>query len=261
MTNLDSIRGQQLYGLGDRDGDGRTEFAYLFLQGRVLSVWTFDGAGNPQFVENLGVGNTILSVAAGADLTGDSRPDIAIAHSGRVEVFAGGVGTFFTISPTVAHMNFGDVMASGSDTDGDGVSELIVRDGVSNALQVYRFAGGRFVRDPNHAGTATNTATVLAAGNMENEPPDELVVLDTVGQLRVRRGGASSDVSAPYDWSAQAGVLLAGTFSTEVVGRVWYARSRSITQHGIEVLSLTTNGFSSQAADALFMSAVRLVAR
>lgn len=259
--NEDPSRGQRLYGFGDRDGDGRTELAFMNLQGRTLSAWSLDALGAPQFVENLGVGSPILGVAAGADLTGDSRPDVAIAHSGRVEVFPGGGAPVLTISPAVAQTSFGDVMASGSDTDGDGVSELIVRDGVSNALQVYRYAGGGFARDPNHAGTATDTATVLAPGDMENVALDELVILDTAGVVRVRRGGFGSDTTSNRPWNTPAGVLLAGTSNTDVTGRVWYPRTRSSTQHGIEILGMSGTTITSMLADALYATPVRLVAR
>ena len=210
---------------------------------------------------SLGVGTDIRAVAAGADLTGDGRADVAISYGGQVRVFPGGPGGALDIVPEVPHGSFADVMTAGVDGDGDGIRELVVRNGIANALHVYRYTVGGFVRELRLDGTATDAATLLAPGDMDNMRSDELVVLDTAGQVRVRRGGASSDVSRGCDWSAQAGVLLAGTSSPEVVGRFWYARSQSFTQHGIEVVGMSGGSLTSQLANTLFMSAVRLVAR
>lgn len=252
---------REVVGLGDFDGDGLTEFAVLDALGRSFSVWSLGGADASRRLTNLGVPTEIRAFAAGADLTGDGRTDLALSFGGQVRVFPGGGGNALDIVPTVAHASFADVMIAGGDGDGDGVSELVVRHGMANALQVYRYVSGGFVREVRVDGAATDSARLLAPGDMDGVRPDELVVLDTVGQVRVRRGGTDTDLTAAYPWSAPAGVLLAGTSSAAVRGRIWYARGRNFSQHGIEILSLGTNGFSALRADALYSTAVRLVAR
>jgi hypothetical protein len=259
--NASDSRPRQIHALGDRDGDGRTEVGMVVANPRTLLLWSVNPQGAPVLVDTLAVPTNIVQVAAGADLTGDRRPDIAIAHGGRVDVFpAGAVGTQ-TISPSVMQLAFGDVMASGSDTDGNGVSELIVRDSVSNSLQVYRRASITWVRDPVTAGSASDTAVVLAAGDLENVAPDDLVVLDAANLVRVRRGGFDVDLSAAIPWSPQASVLLAGTSVSEVTARVVFPRSGLNGQHGLAVLGLNGTSLTTVVHDSLFSTPIRLIAR
>lgn len=261
VAAIDPSFARRLFGLGDLDGDGRTEFAHLDLVSRALTVWSVDATRGLRVSNSLGVANEIRAVAAGADLTGDGLSDVAISYGGQVRVFPGGGGGAHDIVPGVMHASFADVMAAGVDGDDDGVSELVVRNGMSGALQIYRFVAGGFVRETRTAGSATDAATLLAPGDMDDARPDELVVLDAAGQVRVRPGGAMSDLSGSYPWSAVAGALVAGTSSPEVRGRIWYARSQSLTRHGIEILGLSNGGFTSLLADGLYPSAVRLIAR
>ncbi len=252
---------RQIYALGDRDGDGRTEVAMVVSNPRALLVWSASAPGLPTAVGAINVQGNIVQVAAGADLTGDRRPDIAIAHSGQVEVFPGGGGASLTLSPSRMQSAFGDVMVSGSDTNGDGVSELIVRDSVSNSLQAYRYLMGGWVRDLQSAGSATDAAIVLAAGDMETVAPDDLVVLDASNVVRVRRGGFDSDLTAAVPWSPQAGVLLAGTSEAGVVSRAWFPRSANNGRHGIALVGLNGNAIDTQVYDSIFNTPIRLIAR
>ena len=256
----DSAFARQVVGLGDFTGDGRTEFGVLDLMGRAFAVWSVD-EGLLRSITSLGVPSEIRAFAVGADLTGDGRSDVALSFNGQVRVFPGGGAAALDIVPTVPHGSFADVMSAAVDSDGDGVNELVVRNGVTNALSVYRYTAGGFVREVRlDSVSVTDAALLLGPGDMDGLRGDELVVLDAAGQVRVPRESPLSDLTGSFPWSPQAGVLLAGT-SSNLRGRFWYARSRGVASHGLEILGLNGTNFTSQLADGLYPSAVRLVAR
>jgi hypothetical protein len=132
---------------------------------------------------------------------------------------------------------------------------------VSNSLQVYRRVTISWVRDPVTAGSASDNAVVLAAGDMENVAPDELVVFDAANVVRVRRGGFDTDLSLALPWSPQAGVLLAGTSASEVTSRVFFPRSGPNGRHGLVFLGMNGTSITTVVHDSLFPTPVRLVAR
>ncbi|MEZ4391711.1 MAG: hypothetical protein R3A48_11490 [Polyangiales bacterium] len=234
-----------------------------------------DGTGRVLLVSSLTEANAVLprtplvasapisAVAAGADLTGDSLPDVALGAGGRVMVFVAGNPTPIVLEPPTPSTSgtFGSILASGGDLTGNGVSELVIRDPTTQRVNIYQYNGAGFRMLANPLGTASGSAAVVLPGDLEPVLPDDAVVLDGINVMRVHRGGFATSIAGTFTWRAPVGSIIAGTPGAGVRGRYWSLRSRSTTQHGFVTFGLSGTDITSTVVDAVYSSPVRLVAR
>ena len=257
----DPTWGREIYRLGDRDGDGRAEIGVLALDRRAILVFGSSDGGAPTLRTTHSVLAAIDAVASGADLDGDGAHDFVVGYGGNVRVFAR--STEYVVAPPMPQQRtgFGAILATGSDVDGDGLSELAARLPDSDELCLYRFNGAGFA-PLNGARQGVNVgSTVLMPGDLETVALDEVLVFDGPSAMRIRRGGFTNDVSATVVAAPPFGVLVAGTSAMNPTGLVWFPRSANLAQHGIAWVTMNGPTIITQAASTLYGEAITLVAR
>lgn len=199
--------GRKLAGPGDIDGDGYADL----LAGASGAVTAFHGSSvgleTTPWQELRGVGGYANTFAAGSDIDGDGRPDVAVADrsdDGSVHLYRGtaaGLEVFMTLTNRELGDTFGEEVGMGGDVDGDGYDDVLVAGtegfglfrgsdaGVDNSPAAFVMAEGKLDfsnvltivgdvdgdgRDDIGAGsTLLNQATVFL-GTMDGFDPDAI---------------------------------------------------------------------------------------
>jgi hypothetical protein len=171
-------------GLGDLDGDGHPELA-LGHAGTGAEVGRISIRSGRTGAELLSVVATTpgdgfgLALARVGDLDGDGHDDLAVGvptgAAPRVELISSASGSLqATLLPAVAG-EFGALLASGGDADGDGVRDLLVGSptplagGAGGFVEVVSLAGGTTLR--THV--ALDVAALAFLGDVDGDGRDD----------------------------------------------------------------------------------------
>lgn len=189
-AELNDRLGRDVAGVGDVDGDGVPDFAFVAAWLEVGTVSIRSGRDGSE-IHNVSR-PWPRSVAGVGDLDGDGRDDFAVGgwnSSGRgVAVFSGRTGQviYDLPPPDPADANFGWSIAGGHDIDGDRVPDFITS-GNSGFWpgRVYLFSGatgeviGTMAKDSN----AQVFGVTLGIADVTGDGRPEVVVGDHQGQL------------------------------------------------------------------------------
>ncbi|MCE2881088.1 MAG: VCBS repeat-containing protein [Planctomycetaceae bacterium] len=167
--------GFQVLGTGDQNDDGMPEVVFWHPQGRWVILWSIVGS---QRIANPFIGDwsaTSWTPIAVGDYTGDGRIDL-------LERFG---GIYYRVTPLANYRTFaagpsftlpaGHTYVTTADVTGDGIAELILRDGVNryHAMVSVYGAGGVLI--------SMNPAPVPAdwrlagTGDLDGDHDDDLV--------------------------------------------------------------------------------------
>jgi len=193
--------GPQCVVAADFDGDGRTDLATADMADQESStVSVLLGTGDGGFVAPVSypVGEAAVAVA-GADLTGDGRPDLAVVNrlNARLSILRNnGNGSFAPATHFVTFDYPSGVTAA--DTDGDGDTDVIVAYEISNFVSVFRNNGtGSFPTQSTYA-TSLETGFVAAADLTADGRPDLITGNGTSGIAVLRNTGAGFVLHGQY---------------------------------------------------------------
>ncbi len=229
--------GASVAGVGDLDGDGRTEL--------LIGAWTTSPGGRAFVISSIdshalfvfdaqnvddGVG---YRVAALGDVDGDHVPDFAIAApafhlspgSGRVDVRSGANGavirSFAAKGGAGGKELFGMGMRAAGDVDGDAVTDLIIgAPGASPSayVQVVSARTGALLYEFAPTTAGDNFGVVVAsAGDVEGDGRADLIVVDgTTRSISLRSGASGLEL---YHFSP-ASIGSGGIFDAVGIGDV-----------------------------------------
>lgn len=202
--------------IGDSDGDQRPEL--LCAQtGKVYRLRGDDGA--PLDILSVGVSAAAsggISVAVG-DVNGDGRADIMTGHPDRplVTRLTPDFASRFVKQPLGQNFRGGFSVACG-DLDGDGVFDMVMGAGAGGLGNVKSCTGtdGRLLDNLNLLAPPTSAAVMVAAGDVNGDGRDEIVVGNGQGlppQVRVFRSGSLEPVHSfvAYGTAFMGGVRVA----------------------------------------------------
>lgn len=176
--------------LGDVTGDGRTDAVSVVRSGTPdnakTSVRVNRGRGDGTFAVGAGAtAGTNAHAAALADITGDGRPDVALAglagtHTGRTGVFVlTNLGGSFGAPDYDSAPGFGLAVA---DLNGDGTLDAAA-DGPSELAVLTNMGDGSLTRTSTLP--AGNNAVDVAAGDLAGGPLPDLVEMDATNPQQI----------------------------------------------------------------------------
>ena len=230
---------------GDVNGDG---YADVVVGGRTTSaVWVYLGSATglstaravrlaPPTADQIGFGTSVTGLG---DIDADGYADFAVGapdsagFPGSVYIYRGasaGPGTLppIVLRPAASVTNFGRLVASGGDVNGDGLADLLV--GTSRAATSALYAGSMAGIAPSPIGTlSTGSVTetnlrldaIAGAGDIEGDGFADVIAGASAagstgqGRLYVFRGGASGLGSGSVIESIAG---ASGTFGKLVAG-------------------------------------------
>ncbi len=232
----------------DLDGDARSDIAWRNADGSNVA-WLFDGPAPTQLA------SLPLPAASGAwqagfarDVDGDGSFDIAWtnAASGLVAVW------FLNRDGTLAHASFpatvpvgaGWKLSAVADLDGDGIAELVWRNGGTGALLAWQMSADGALAGTRSFGSVPLDFELRGAGDFDGDGTDDLLWFDEArGQvalyLMTRTGGYAAAFPggvgsgnwrplriADFDGDGKADIL----WRDEVTGAtaVWYLNGASV---------------------------------
>ena len=261
-TDDDTSFGDAIYPLGDRAGDGRTDVAISGVNGRVIR--TFSLGPNGQLLEGLSFSASLAYTAfvSDADIDGDERPDIAYTTAGSTwVVFSGGTGTVQVPAGNDTSSEFGRRLALGSDIDGDGRSELVALVPAGDQAVVYRWNRREFEVYARASVPGALSASLVAAGDVNNDSVDDFVSLVGSSSVRLHRGGFTNILDSMVPWREPVGLILAGASDSDTNARVWGGGTATVAPNGFIVYPYNGSGVSLFSVNVDLGGPVTLVAR
>lgn len=236
-----SRMGYMVTGMGDLDGDGKTEFAasekgYLSNTGRVQIFKGQAIASNPSIVLGQRSGSRLAfsgtkTISLG-DVNGDSKPDYLVAASGTypttpesVSVISGNDhSAIYTITTSTPSDGFGSAIAKISDINADGKSDFVI--GVEYGQNASNIYTGKIEFRSGATGALLGTVYGDTASAFNRFGS----ALGTVADLN--NDGAVDLIVGAQDWSNQKGQVkvvsgkapfsvlftIAGTVSADKLG-------------------------------------------
>ena len=184
-----------LLATGDLTGDGRDDFATGV--GSEVFVWTAAGSG---FV----FANTLYTAPvvdlAIADADGDGIDDLWRLSSGHVRVDLSSGGTASSINLDGGR----DLLVM--DATGDGTPDVVVYDAELGLLRSYSVSGALMIAGAPFAFSGS-ASSQLAAGDVDDDGDEDLVVFANEGVTVLRRTGPSSFVEEAQGPGGPASLL------------------------------------------------------
>ena len=194
----------QILGLGDFDGDGRSDLLLRNLNGAVGCYFTDGGGWN--YFQSLGKEWTICAVG---DFNGDGRDDVVLKHA------AGFAGSWLTQSDhTMAWANLdtlpeGFEIVGAGDFDGDGVDDVLLKKGT--------YYGAWIVKNGNASAWMglgdLGDVTVEQIGDFDGDGIDDLRIRTAEGDLGAMLVKGEDDLVWHYygsvgsEWSTRLAAL------------------------------------------------------
>ena len=213
---------------GDLDGDGKLDIAIPNLSSNTVSVFrntSTSGTISYAAKVDLTTGTTPIGVAID-DIDRDGKLDIAIPNNGSstVSIFRNtsipGTLSFatkvdFSTTSTPGHATLGDL-------DGDGKPELLVPNGASNSVSVFRNTATSGTIDASSFAakvdyTTGDNATHVAVGDLDGDNKPEMAVLNiNANTVSVFRNTSTSGTINAGSFAAKVDFIITGTSSRMV---------------------------------------------
>jgi hypothetical protein len=218
--------GISVAGVGDVDGDGKSDFAVgarLADPGGVSnagSAYLYSGANgqlihrkNGAFFDNFG-----FSVAGAGDVDGDGKSDFLVGalhangQNGAAYLYSGASGTLIFQKDGANSEKFGCSVAGTGDVDGDGTPDFIVGavyarpDGFSSTGSAYLFSGatGGLLYQKNGLASSDRFGyQVAGAGDVDGDGHSDFIV-----GAPDANPGARADAGSAYLYSGADGALI-----------------------------------------------------
>ena len=214
----------------DLDGDGLSDVVVQAADGSV-QIYPGDGSagiGDPIKKTNVFAGHDLLTAVG--DLTGDGRNDLVARRidNGRLELFVGGGGGGFSRRTLDADTDWStmNLLAATGDVSGDGLSDLLARDGAGH-LWLYPGTGGSALGTRiKVAGAWGKFDTITGAGDFTGDGHADLFVRQPgqAGYLKPGRGDGTfghqlGPISRLKGLGSVVGADLTGTAAPDLMGR------------------------------------------
>jgi Big-like domain-containing protein/VCBS repeat protein/FG-GAP repeat protein len=198
-------------GVFDMNGDGKLDLVVATGANDVNLLWG-NGDGTFQPAVSYGCGPTIF--AAVADFNGDHKPDIATV-SATIQIVLN-LGSAIMQAPRHFLLTSGNrqpVAMATADFNKDGKTDIAVTDSNSNSSSVDIFLGkgdGTLAAAKTFsAGTSGTQPQAMIAGDFNGDSKQDLVVLQTSGEIDFLAGNGDGTFQAPAQLSAQGSLALA----------------------------------------------------
>jgi hypothetical protein len=188
---------------GDLNGDGKPD---LVVRDSTGELWLYPGNGVGGFGTRVAIGSSttwsgMTAIQGVGDLNGDGKPDlVARDSSGALYLFPGvgngTLGSAIQITAPIANWSTLTAIVGAGDFNGDGKSDLIVRDS-SGVLWLYPGNGdGTLGTAVEISAGWSPTAAIAGIGDFNRNGTEDLIVRDSVGALWLYPGNGAGGLLA-----------------------------------------------------------------
>ena len=172
---------ENVVGVGDFNGDGKSDILWRNSSTGVVSMWLMDGTNMTSWATILGSGNTDWTVAGVGDFNGDGKADILWRNTstGMVTMWIMG-GTNMTSWATILGSGNTDWTVAGvGDFNGDGKADILWRNTSTGMVTMWIMDGTNMTRWAVVVGAGNTDWTVAGVGDFNGDGKADILWRNT----------------------------------------------------------------------------------